>query len=210
MEYIYIRIHMTSIGGIAVLNGIWAGMILLGVVVAAFTGNLNAVTNAALESAQEAVMVCVKMLGIMSMWTGLMHVAEDAGVVRALSVKMRPFLRFLFPRLSMESKAAEAISTNFIANILGLGWAATPAGLKAMKELQAMNPDKQVASHEMCMFMIFNMSSLQLITVSLLAYRAQYNSANPSEIILPGLLATLVSSVAAVVFAKIKGGRRAS
>ena len=192
------------------LNGIWAGMILLAVVTAAFTGRLDTVTNGALDSAQEAVMVCVKMLGIMSMWTGLMRVAEEAGIVKALSARMKPFLRFLFPRLDTESTAAEAISTNFIANILGLGWAATPAGLKAMEALQEINPRKQIASHEMCMFMIFNMSSLQLVTVSVLAYRAQYASVSPSEIILPGLLATLVSSVVAVVFAKCKGGRRTS
>jgi len=188
------------------LNGIWAGMILLGIVVAIFTGNLNAVTNAAIESAQEAVMVCLKMLGIMGMWAGLMRIAEEAGIVRALSVQMRPFMRFLFPRLAPDGKAIEYISTNVIANILGLGWAATPAGLKAMDELQKLNRDKARASHEMCMFMIFNMSSLQLITVNILAYRAQYASANPSEIIAPGIAATLVSSVAAVVFAKAMGG----
>ena len=191
------------------LNGIWAGMILLGVVVAVFTGNLNAVTNAAIESAQEAVTVCIKMLGIMSMWTGLMHIAEEAGVVRSLSLRMRPFLRFLFPKLEPAGKAMEYISTNVIANILGLGWAATPAGLKAVDELQKLNRNKDVASHEMCMFMIFNMSSLQLITVNLLAYRAQYASQNPSEIIAPGIVATLVSSVVAVVFAKVMGGKRA-
>jgi len=191
------------------LNAIWAGMILLGIVVAVFTGNLNAVTNAAIESAQEAVTVCLKMLGILGMWMGLMHVAEEAGIVRKLAKWMRPFMRFLFPRLDAEGKAMEYISTNVIANFLGLGWAATPAGLKAMDELQKLNSNKNVASHEMCMFMIFNMSSLQLITVNLLAYRAQYNSANPSEIIAPGILATLVSSVAAVVFAKVMGGRRA-
>jgi len=191
------------------LNAIWAGMILLGIVVAVFTGNLSAVTNAAIESAQEAVTVCLKMLGILGMWMGLMHVAEEAGIVRKLAKWMRPFMRFLFPRLDAEGKAMEYISTNVIANFLGLGWAATPAGLKAMDELQKLNPNKNVASHEMCMFMIFNMSSLQLITVNLLAYRAQYNSANPSEIIAPGILATLVSSVAAVVFAKVMGGRRA-
>jgi len=184
------------------LNMVWAGMILLGIVVAAFTGNMDAVTNAAIESAREAVMVCIQMLGIMGMWTGLMHIAEQAGIVRALSRRMRPFMRFLFPRLDVDGKAMEYISTNVIANILGLGWAATPAGLKAMDALQDQNPDKQTASHEMCMFMIFNMSSLQLITVNLLAYRAQYASANPSEIIAPGLLATLASSIAAVVFAK--------
>ena len=190
------------------LNGIWAGMILLGIVVSVFTGNLNAVTNAAIESAQEAVTVCLKMLGVLGMWMGLMHVAEEAGIVRRLARWMRPFMQFLFPQLDATGKAMEYISTNFIANFLGLGWAATPAGLKAMDELQRLNPDKTMASHEMCMFMIFNMSSLQLITVNLLAYRAQYNSANPSEIIAPGILATLVSSVAAVAFAKAMGGRR--
>jgi len=185
------------------LNYLWMGMIVLGVVVAAFTGNLDAVTNAAVDSAKEAVMVCLTMLGIMAMWTGLMKIAENAGMVQAISQKMRPLLRFLFPRLREGSPALTYISTNMIANVLGLGWAATPAGLKAMEELQKINPDKSTASREMCMFMIVNMSSLQIVTISVLAYRAQYSSISPSEIIGPGILATSISTIAAVTFVKI-------
>ena len=192
------------------LNYIWSGMILIGIVTALFTGNIGAVTNAAIESAQEAVTVCLKMLGIMSMWMGLMHIAEEAGIIQSLSRILRPFMRFLFPAIAPGGKAMECMTTNVIANILGLGWAATPAGLKAMDELQKLNPNKEIASPEMCTFMIFNMSSLQLVTVNLLAYRAQYHSANPSEIIAPSILATLISSLAAVLFAKIMSRRRTS
>jgi len=194
------------------LNYIWAGMIFIGIVAAAFTGRMPELTNAVLDSSVEAVMLCIRMAGIMSMWAGLMKIAERAGVVRGLSKKMSPMLRLLFPNLKKESKALEYISTNFIANILGLGWASTPAGIKAMNELQKTNPDKTSASREMCMFMIINMSSLQLVTVSIIAYRAQYNSANPSEIIGPGLFATFVSTVVAIavaiIFEKIYFPRR--
>lgn len=185
------------------LNYLWAGMILIGITVAAFTGRIPDITSAALSSSQEAVQVCLTMLGIMSMWTGLMKIAETAGMIKAISRRMTPFLRLLFPSLSPKSKAMEYISTNVIANVLGLGWAATPAGIKAMEELQKTNTDKTTATKEMCMFMIFNMSSLQIISVNLIAYRTQYNSANPSEIIGPGLLATLISTIVGVLTAKI-------
>jgi len=184
------------------LNYIWAGMIVIGIIVAAFTGNLAEVTTAALESAEEAVMVCLTMLGIIAMWTGLMRIAENGGLVKTLTSLMTPVMRFLFPNIKEGSRAFDYISLNFIANILGLGWAATPAGLMAMKEMQKMNHDKAVASREMCMFMIINMSSLQLVTVSIIAHRQAYDSANASEIIAPGIIATLISSIAAVIFVK--------
>ncbi|MCL2699380.1 MAG: nucleoside recognition protein [Defluviitaleaceae bacterium] len=187
------------------LNYIWAGMILLGILCAFITGRMPEVTNAAIESSKEAVAVCITMLGILSMWMGLMRIAEDAGAVTALSRKMRPVLSFLFPRLPKGSKALEYISANMLANMLGLAWAATPAGLKAMDELQKLNIKKDTASDEMCMFMIINMSSLQLVTVNIIAWRAQYNSANPSEIIGPGLAATAFSTIVAVIFAKAAG-----
>jgi spore maturation protein A len=177
-------------------------MILIGIAVAAVTGRLQDVTNAAIESAKDAVMLCVTMLGVMSMWTGLMRIAERAGLIDMLSEKMAPLLRMLFPDIPRGHKALKHISTNFIANILGLGWAATPAGLKAMDELQGLNSRKDTASRSMCMFMIINMSSLQLVTMSILAYRSQYNSANPSEIIGPGLIATLVSTLIGVIAGK--------
>jgi len=143
------------------------------------------------------------MLGIVAMWSGLMKIAEESGMIDSLAKKMSPFLIFLFPELPKDCVAKKYISTNIIANILGLGWAATPAGLKAMEELQKLNKNKSVASNSMCMFLIINLSSLQLITVNILAYRSEYGSANPSEIIAPGILATLISTIAAIAFAKI-------
>ena len=184
------------------LNYLWAAMILIGIIVSILTGNMEAITPAALDSAAEAVTVAITMLGIMAMWTGLMRVAENSGMITAISEKMGPLLKFLFPDLAPGSRALTYISTNLIANVLGLGWAATPAGLKAMEELQKINPDEKTASKEMCMFMIVNMSSLQIVTISVLAYRAQYNSASPSEIIGPGLFATLISTIFAVAYTK--------
>ena len=185
------------------LNKLWGGMILLSIVVALITGNIPALTNAAIESAREAITLCITMLGILAMWTGLMTVAEKAGLIGALARRARPMLRYLFPDLGKNHPAHEPIATNFIANILGLGWAATPSGLRAMKVLQQENPSKDTATRSMRMFMVINMSSLQLVTISVVAYRMQYNSVNPSEIIGPGLVVTLITTVVAVAFCKI-------
>lgn len=185
------------------LNYLWGSMILIGIVFSIFSGNLSAITHAAINSSKEAVDICLTMLGILTMWTGLMKIAEKSGLISCLSEKMMPLLKFLFPRLGKNSKAMQYISTNIIANMLGLSWAATPAGLKAMDELQKLNAKKDTASREMCMFMILNMSSLQIVSVNIIAYRAQYHSLNPSEIIGPGLLSTLVSTIVAIIIAKI-------
>ena len=185
------------------LNYLWGGMILLAIVVAVFTGNMPALTNAAIESARDAIALCITMLGIMSMWTGLLTIAEKAGLINNLAKKSRPLLRYLFPDLGRNHSAHEPIATNFIANILGLGWAATPSGLAAMKEMQKDNPQKDTATRSMRMFMVINMSSLQLVTISVVAYRMQYGSANPSEIIGPGLVVTMATTVVAVAFCKI-------
>ena len=185
------------------LNKLWGGMILLAILIAVFTGNIPALTNAAIESAREAITLCITMLGIMSMWAGLMTVAEKAGLVGALARRSRPLLRYLFPELGKNHPAHEPIATNFIANILGLGWAATPSGLRAMEEMQKSNPKKDTATRSMRMFMVINMSSLQLVTISVVAYRMQFGSANPSEIIGPGLIVTMLTTVVAVAFCKI-------
>ena len=185
------------------LNYLWGGMILLAIIIAIFTGNMPDLTNAAIESAREAIALCITMLGIMSMWTGLLTVAEKAGLIGALARKSRPILRYLFPDLGRNHPAHEPIATNFIANILGLGWAATPSGLNAMKAMQKDNPQKDTATRSMRMFMVINMSSLQLVTISVVAYRMQYGSANPSEIIGPGLIVTMITTVVAVAFCKI-------
>ena len=142
------------------LNAIWAGMIVLGILYGAFTGNLEAVSNAALESAGEAVDLCITMCGIMGLWTGLMKIAQQAGLIAALTRGISPFVSFLFPRIPKNHPARESISTNIVANVLGLGWAATPAGLKAMEDLAQLeekrrqtgylkNVPKDTASNEM-------------------------------------------------------------
>lgn len=185
------------------LNNMWGGMILLAIVVAVLMGNIPDLTNAAIESARDAITLCITMLGIMSMWAGLMTVAEKSGMVGSLAHRARPLLRWLFPDLGKNHPAHEPIATNFIANILGLGWAATPSGLAAMKCLQEENPQKDTATRSMRMFMVINMSSLQLVTISVVAYRMQYASSNPSEIIGPGLVVTALTTVVAVVFCKM-------
>ncbi|GHU42466.1 spore maturation protein A [Clostridia bacterium] len=189
------------------LNYLWGFMILIGIVYAAFTGHLPEVTNAALTSAKEAVALCITMTGIMSFWVGLMKIAETAGLLTSAAKALHPLIRFLFPHIPKEHRANEYISTNMIANIFGLGWAATPAGLKAMEALQDLNPKKHLASTEMCTFLIINISSLQLIPVNIIAYRSQYGSTDPAGIVGPAILATLFSTICGILFAKFMAVR---
>lgn len=217
------------------MNYLWAFMILIGVVFAAFNGNLPAVTEAALDSAKEAVTLCITMMGVMSFWVGLMKIAEKTGIIAGLSRKMNPILRFFFPEIPAGHPANEYIATNIIANVFGLGWAATPAGLKAMESLEQLEESRRnghggayekqpgsvptgrirrrdnrncavprgVASTEMCTFLILNISSLQLIPVNVIAYRSQYGSVNPTEIVGPAIVATVISTLAAALFCKL-------
>lgn len=193
------------------LNMLWALMILVGIVYGALNGTMKEITEAMLESAGEAVSLCIATGGVMAFWTGMMEVAESAGLIRSLTKKMDPFIRFLFPAIPKEHEARKYISLNIIANILGLGWACTPAGLKAMEALAAMEkqrsgPDYEEnrASNAMCTFLILNISSLQLIPVNMIAYRQQYGSPQPAGIIAPAILATLISTAVAVIYCKVK------
>ena len=193
------------------LNMLWALMILVGIVYGALNGTMKEITEAMLESAGEAVSLCIATGGVMAFWTGMMEVAESAGLIRSLTEKMDPFIRFLFPAIPKKHEARKYISLNIIANILGLGWACTPAGLKAMEALAAMEkqrsgPDYEEnrASNEMCTFLILNISSLQLIPVNMIAYRQQYGSPQPAGIIAPAILATLISTAVAVIYCKVK------
>lgn len=198
------------------LNYIWAAMIIIGIIYGSFTGQMEAVTNAALDSAGEAVSLCITMMGVMSFWMGLMEIAQNSGLIAKLTKGISPFVSFMFPRIPKGHKAGEYISTNIIANILGLGWACTPAGLKAMESLAQLEAERgneeylpgssleRSASREMCTFLIINISSLQLIPVNIIAYRRQYGSVNPAGIIAPTIVATFISSLAAVIFCKIK------
>lgn len=190
------------------LNFLWAGMIIVGVMYAAFTGNIAEVTNAALDSAKEAITLCLTMLGVISLWMGIMEIATKAGIIGALSRLMRPAVRYMFPRIPKGHKANEYITTNLIANILGIGWAATPAGLQAMEALGELENergnDRSIASDEMCTFLIVNISSLQLININIIAYRSQYGSVNPTRIVGAGIVATVVSTIVGCAYCKIK------
>ena len=159
------------------LNYLWSGMILIGILFAAFSGKMPDITTAALDSSKEAVTLCITMMGVMSFWTGLMGIAEKSGILKTATVRFSPLIHFLFPELPKDHPAEKPIVANIIANILGLGWAATPAGLKAMEELAEIKKEKglpeEVASNEMCTFLILNISSLQLIPVSVIAYLSQ-------------------------------------
>lgn len=189
------------------LNYMWGIMIIIGIVVGALTGNMEAVSAAIIDSSKEAIALCITMLGIVAMWTGVLKIAEVGGLMAAMSRILSPVIDFLFPRVPKDHPAREYISTNFVANILGLGWAATPAGLKAMEELQKLNKDKSVATTDMCTFLIINISSLQLVPMNIIAYRSEYGSVAPTAIIVPAILATLVSTLAGVIYAKIMGRR---
>lgn len=189
------------------LNYIWGIMIIVGIIVGVFTGRIEEVTQSIINSSREAVNLVISMLGIIATWTGIMKVAEKAGIIDDLSNKMKPLLKWLFPEIPPNHKVNKYIATNIIANVLGLGWAATPAGLMAMKELQTLNKNKQTASNSMCMFIIINISSIQLLSINIIAYRTQYGANDPTDIILPTLIATTFSTIIAIIFAKFEGRR---
>ena len=201
------------------LNYLWAGMILTGIIYAVVTGRIPEVTNAAIDSSREAVTLCITMMGVISLWSGLMEIASKAGVIESVSGKLRPVLKFLYPDLPAGHPAQKSIATNMIANFLGLGWAATPAGLKAMEELRELEDDRRagrtagpaskkgIAGNEMCTFLIINISSLQLIPVNIIAFRSQYGSVNPAAIVGAGIVATAISTGTAVIFCKIMDKR---
>lgn len=190
------------------MNYLWGMMIITGVVYAAFNGTLPEVTEAALSSAKEAVTLSITMMGIMSFWVGIMRIAENAGIIEGATKKLMPVLHFLFPDIPKGHPANQYIATNMIANIFGLGWAATPAGLKAMEALSDLQKerkktDRHIASKEMCIFLIINISSLQLIPVNMIAYRQQYGSVDAAGIIAPAIIATCISTAAAIIFCKV-------
>lgn len=190
------------------LNYIWAVMILVGVVYGACTGRMDSVTNAALDSAGEAISLCITMAGVMALWMGIMEIAQKAGLIQKMTKGIGPFLKFMFPRIPENHPSLGYIATNIIANVMGLGWACTPAGLKAMEALARLEEERgnkgHVASNEMCVFLVLNISSLQLIPVNMIAYRSQYGSLDPACIIAPAIVATLLSTVVAILYCKLK------
>lgn len=189
------------------MNYLWSGMILVGLLYSIFAGTLGNVTEAVVNSAREAVNLVISIAGITAFWTGIMKIAEQAGLVEKLARKIKPLLRFLFPELEKEEKANYYISLNFLSNFLGLSHASTSSGLLAFQELDRINGHGTTGSKAMCTFLIINVSSLQLLPINIIAYRAQYGSPAPAQIAGPAIFATAMSTLAAVVFCKIMNRR---
>ena len=189
------------------LNVIWGFFLIGGILTGAFLGRMDLVTNAVIDGGRNDVELAFTMAGVVAVWSGILKIAEKGGMIDALAKKMEPFLDFLFPEVPRGHAARRYISANFAANFLGLGWAATPAGLLAMEELAKLNGKTGRASNAMCMFLVVNMSSLQLVTVNILAYRAEYGSVAPAEIMGAGIAATLGTTLVGILLAKILEGR---
>ena len=185
------------------LNYIWFGLMAIALVVAAINGTADAVTKAAVDSASSAVQISIGLIGIMTLWLGIMRVAEAAGLVSLVGRALSPLLRWLFPEVPQGHPAGGAIVVALAANLLGLNNAATPLGIKAMEELQAINPDKDVASNAMVTFMAVTTSGVQLIPATMIGVLAAAGATNPTAIIAPTIGATFIGTVAAVVTARL-------
>lgn len=182
------------------VNVIWVGMLLMGIIVAAVNGKIEVVTTAALNGAQTAVEFALGLIAIMAFWLGIMKVAEKAGLVRILAQIMKPLTGFLFPSVPKNHPAMGAIIMNLSANLLGLGNAATPMGLIAMKELQKLNrADPKTATEAMCTFLALNTSCITIIPATVIGVRIQAGSVNPTEIVGTTIFATTVAMTVAVI-----------
>ncbi len=190
------------------LNYIWSGMIVVSFVVATFTGRIDAVTAAAMDGAGAAVETCVGLLGTMCLWTGIARIGEDSGLTGVFAKVLRPVTKILFPRLKKDSAALNAIVMNMVANLLGMGNAATPLGIAAMKELDKENKHIPDASNEMCMFVVINTASIQLIPSTVISLRQMFGSQNPSEVVLPVWICSVCALIMGVTAAKILQKRR--
>jgi spore maturation protein SpmA len=192
------------------LNYVWLFLIAIGVIVGAFTGNIENITDSAFSSAEAAVKIALGLIGIMALWLGFMKIAEEAGFVKLLAKLIKPISKRLFPEVPQEHPAIGAMMMNISANWLGLGNAATPFGIKAMEQLQTLNSDKDTASNSMIMFMALNTASITLVPMTIIGVRASLGSANPTEIIGTTIFASFTATIVAVLtvktFAAFEGG----
>lgn len=185
------------------INYIWAFLIVVGTVVGIASGNAQAVSDAAVDGAKEAALLCISLIGAYALWLGVLNIAKNAGIVSALAKRMRKLIGWLFSDIKKNSKATGYITLNIVANMLGMGNAATPFGLKAMKALQEENPNKGLATHSMCMLLVINASSVQIIPLTVIALRSAAGSTAPAEIVLTAFLATSITTIVGITAAKI-------
>lgn len=185
------------------LNYVWAGMLLIGFVVSFFSGRIDIVTTAFLENAKSGVDLCINMLGIICFWSGIMEIANRSGSINRMACFLQPLIKKLFKNIPADHPAASNIFMNISANLLGLGNAATPLGLKAMEELQNLNENKEEASDDMCMFVVLNTAAFQLIPTSIIALRTNAGSVNPMEVVPYIWISSIVGCFTAITLCKL-------
>lgn len=189
------------------MNYIWGGIILLSLIVSVFTGRVEQTAAAAVSGAGSAVDLSLSLLGIMCLWTGISKIGEDAGLIRRIAKILTPPIRFVFPRLDPKGKAFGSVVMNIVANLLGMGNAATPLGIKAVGELKRLSPDPGRATDEMCMLVVLNTASLQLIPTTLISLRQSYGAASPGDVIAPIWICEICALVLGIAAAKFLSRR---
>lgn len=185
------------------LNKIWPAFIILSFLYAIFNGNIEEFNNSIFTSCAQTVDLILKLFGTMCLWNGLMKIVQETSLMKKLTKFISPLMKFLFPTMKKEDKEYKEITINIIANLLGIGNAATPLGLKAMQTMQEKNPQKDRITDSMAMFIVLNTASIQLIPSTVIAVRASLGSVNPSQIIVPVWIATIAADVAGIVASKI-------
>ncbi|MFE8702622.1 nucleoside recognition domain-containing protein [Cytobacillus sp. FJAT-54145] len=181
------------------VNIIWVCMTIIGIVFAMINGTMQEVNEAIFNGAKEAVTLCIGLISILVFWLGLMRIAEDSGLLKKLSLLFQPIVKRLFPEIPKDDPAMGYILSNMMANMFGLGNAATPLGIKAMEEMKRLNGGKSEASRSMITFLAINTSSLTLIPTTVIAIRMNYDSASPTDIVGTTLVATFCSTVGAIL-----------
>lgn len=185
------------------LNLVWPIFIILSFIFAIFSGNLEELNSSIFSSTEETIKLCLSLLGTVCLWNGIMEIANQTTIIHYLTIILKPVMRFLFPDIDENSKIYQEISMNIIANILGLGNAATPLGLKAMKSMQEENTNPEVLSDSMAVFIVLNSASIQIIPTTVIAIRSSMGSVQPTAIIFPVWVATICASVAGILATKI-------
>lgn len=185
------------------MNYIWFLIILISIASAAYTGRIDAVVNAIMQGAQKSIEIALYLAGIMAFWLGIMKIAEKSGLVSKIAILITPLAKLLFPDLPKDSPALGDIAMNFTANAFGLSNAATPIGIKAMKELQKNNKDKNSASNDMCTLLAMNTAGWQLVPTTVIAVLVACGSKNPTEIVFPTLIVTTIAFVSAIIGVKV-------
>ena len=190
------------------LNYIWGAMIIISIITSLFTGRVEQTAAAAVQGAGSAIESCISLLGIMCLWTGLAKIGERAGIVKFFARILRPITKIIFPRLDANGSAMSAIVMNIVANLLGMGNAATPLGIKAIKELKELNKNRRSASDEMCMFVVINTASIQLLPATLIAMRQTYGSGDAGGVIVPVWIVSICALTVGICVSKFLERRR--